>query len=290
LSLSNSLGDLNPTIISAQVQLASQQELPWMQLIDWRGYNQPGLTHQVAQAAALTMSAIVYTDANTPADASTGFDMTNRQITLSTKALDVNVYLEAIESAAADPQTFIVDSIRKAYVKKVATDIMALYTEGNNSGANQVGTAGTPVSYLDHFLPAFEAIANGATDPPYTWVLATTQISEVGSETQFSEWQKLGQAMLDANISAPAGFLGIAPWGVNVYWSNHYTASSGNHGMMFSKGAFLMLEKMPFTVSIDSSEQLVRDRVIRIGGTTIYGVSGQRDSSTANLGVVDIVS
>ena len=60
--------------------------------------------------------------------------------------------------------------------------------------------------------------------------------------------------------------------------------------MMFAKEAIQLQEHMPFTVAIDASEYGVATRTIKFGGTTIYGVSGVRDTSTTNAWVVDVVS
>jgi hypothetical protein len=194
----------------------------------------------------------------------------------------------ASEFQVADA-THIVNTLGTSYGKRVDTDIMALYTEAG-SGSNRIGSSGTALTYANGFVPAFERLAVGAAPAPYFWVMAATQISEIGTESQFSEWQKLGQAWLDKNVELPTGYLGVAPWGVGCYYSNNYAVSTGNHGIMFSKSAIQFHEHMPFTVAIDATEVGVGSRSLKIGGTTIYGVSGVRDTSTTNAWIVDIVS
>jgi hypothetical protein len=128
-------------------------------------------------------------------------------------------------------------------------------------------------------------------DGPVNWILATPQIAEAGAETQFAEWQKLGQAWLGQDIQINSGFLGIAPWGVACWFTNDYTATGGaNYGMMSAKTAIQYeFVRRPF-VTVDSSEIGVQSSSIKYGIRAIYGVNGTRDTTTTNAGVVAIRS
>lgn len=285
LGTAGQFGNLNPTIVSNQVQLVAFTNLPWPRLINWKAHNGAGSVTNVIQATYTTAMAAV---ADTGADSSSAaYTTTARSITQTAKGLDFLLTLMANEFQAGD-QSHVVDTLAKSYAKKVDTDIMALYTEAPT--AAEIGAAGTPLTYANAFVPAFSALAAGSAPAPYFWVLAAPQIAEIGTESQFAEWQKLGQAWLDMKIDLPTGYLGVAPWGVECYYSNNYTASAGNHGMMFAREAFQLHEHMPFTVAIDASEIGVATRSIKFGGTTIYGVGGVRDTSTTNAWVADVIS
>lgn len=286
LGTAGQFGNLNPTIISNQVQLVAFTNLPYPKLINWIPHNSAGSVTNVVQSTYTTvMGSVADTGAD---DKSAAYATTSRSITQTAKGLDFLLTLMANEFQAAD-QSHVVDTLSKSYMKKVDTDVMALQSEAG-TGANRIGAAGTPLTFANAFVPAFSALAAGSAPAPYAWILAAPQIAEIGTESQFAEWQKLGKAWLDENINLPTGYLGVAPWGVECYYSNNYAVSSGNCGMMFARDAIQLREHMPFTVAIDASEYGVVSRSIKFGGTTIYGVSGVRDTSTTNAWVVATVS
>lgn len=286
LATAGQFGNLNPTIISGQVQLVAFTNLPYPKLIDWQSHSGAGSVSSVVQATYTTAMAAV--NDNGTDDMSQSYTTTARTITQTAKGLDFLLTLMANEFQAGD-QSHVVDTLAKSYMKKVDTDIMALQSEAG-SGANRIGAALTPLTFANSFVPAFSALAAGSAPAPYSWILAAPQIAEIGTESQFAEWQKLGKAWLDENINLPTGYLGVAPWGVECYYSNNYTVSSGNCGMMFAKQGLRLLEHKPFEVAIDASEIGVASRTIKFGGTTIYGVAGVRDTSTTNKFVVAVVS
>ena len=288
LGTAGEFGNLNPTIISAQVQMVALTRLPWQRLINWMPHNTKGSVTNVVQSTYTTaMSALSESATLGMGEVSAAYATTSRSVTQTAKGLDFFLTLMASEFQVADA-THIVNTLGASFGKRLDTDIMALYTEAPT--ANEIGASLTALTYANSFVPAFAALASGATPNPIFWVLASPQIAEIGTESQFAEWQKLGQAWLDQKIDLPTGYLGVAPWGVECYYSNNYTASAGNHGMMFSREAFQLHEHMPFTVAIDSSEIGVQSRSIKFGGTAIYGVGGVRDTSTTNAWVADIVS
>jgi hypothetical protein len=281
--VSGGLSDINPTIVSTEIQLAAQAELPWPRIIDWRGYNGPGLTYNIPGAASLTMSAVTFTGSTTVAtDVSAAHDTSVRAITISTKGVDQFINLDAMLSGVVDPKTFISDSMRKAFVKKVDTDVMGLYTE---SPTDVTG----PLTYTA-FLQAFEILAGQSAESPVFMVIPNTSIAAFAAIDEFKKANEFGAALLQQNIVMPAGYLGAAPFGVECYWSNHFTSSSGDHGMMFSKNAIRLVERLPFTISIDATQEMVETRAVKLGGTAVYGVAGQRGTSaTTNPWVVDLV-
>lgn len=283
LSVTSSLGDIDPDVISTDVALAAQAELPWPRLIQWTPYSGPGLTHNIPGAASLAMTAKANSHATwgSDTDVSSTFDMNTRTITISMKGVDVNVYTESFLSGVVDPRVFITDSMRKAYIKKVDTDVMALYTE---SPTDVTG----PLTYTA-FLQAFEILAGQAADNPIAMVIPSTSFAAFWSIEEFKKANEFGKALLQQNVVLPAGYLGNVA-GVECYWSNHYTASTGDHGIMFSQNAIRLVERMPFTIAIDATEEGVGNRGIRIGGTTMYGVAGTRGTSaTTNPWIVDLV-
>jgi len=285
--MSGSMDDIDPTIIENEAQLALEFELPWTQVIDWRGYNQPGTTNQIAQFPAVTMADVTpaTTTGDDPGDTAT-ISTTNRQITIGVKAVDVWPDLLSLMQGAVDVQATLSEIVRIANVTKVDTDIMALYTESNTD----IGSAGTPLSYTDHFLAAYELLFANKAPKPYTWVIPGVAISEIFSEQQFSQAQQYGRSIVDQDLDVQRGYQGFAPLGVPIYASNNYTASTGNHGIFFAKRAIRMLEAMPFRVNIDRSKLFNDERALKIGGTAIYGVGGTRDTSTTNKWIVDVVS
>jgi hypothetical protein len=282
----NALSLLNPTIIASQAELAAQAALPWQRIIDWRSYNQPGLTATFGQAPGLSMGAIAFTSETTPPDQTVDFDALAANITISSKGVDVNLYLDAILSSAVPPAEMVQDSITKAYIKKIDTDIMALYTAA--PAANIVGGAGTPITYAT-FVSAFTGLALGVAQGPISFVMAQPQLGAVMQETQFSEWQKRGMALLDSNVVLQAGDLGFDVMGVHFFWSNHYTASAGDHGIMFGQKAIKFLEKQPFRIAINDIELYVGARTMKIGGTATYGTGVIRDSGSSTW-IANVIS
>jgi hypothetical protein len=289
--LSTEVADLNATQISTEIQLFAQQELPWPKVINWYPFSGPGSVWQTAQAPELSLT--TYTESDTlgmtvtDADA---FDMSNRQITVSMKGIDVGITLFALQCVTGDLQGAVRDSIRKAWIDKLDTDLMALYTEAPSVGPDhEIGAQNTPLDY-DTFLQGFELLAAQAVPNPITWMIGPTQISEVLNITQFSKFLEYGREVLTQEIQVPTGFLGVAPLGVGIYWSNNAVSSTGIHSMMFSKGAFGYVEKAPFTVDVNSSNLMSKERTLYVAGTCTYGVGGIRDTSTTNKFVVDIVS
>jgi len=286
--LSTEVADLNPTQIATEIQLFAQQELPWPNLIGWQSFAQPGSVWQVGQAPELSLTS--YTESATlgmtvtDADA---FDMTNRTITTSMKGVDVGLTLFALQCVTGDLQGAVKDSIRKAWVDKLSTDIMALYTEA--IAANEIGAAGTPLNY-DTFLQGFGLLAAQAAPNPISWVVGPSQIAEVMGISQFSKFLEYGREVLTQEVMIPVGKLGTAPLGVGIYWDNNAVNSTGVHSMMFSKGAFAYVEKAPFSIAINDSNLYSKDRTLFIAGTTTYGVGGVRDTSTTNKFVADIIS
>jgi len=290
ISVASSLGDISVTVLSGDVELAAQQQFPLERFCNYQGWNQPGLVVQVPQDPNVTMNTVAQTHATTPVDASNTFDMSNAQITISMKAVDVNVYTHSLIAAGNAPEPLIKDSMTKAYIRNRASNFMALYTAAPT--ANVVGESGTAISHDGSFLTALQLLATNAAEGDLFWILASTQISEFGRDTHFKNWHASGLQLLAQNIVLPSGFLGVSPAGVEVYWNNHYTASSGNHGMMFSKNAIRCYDQVPLKIEMDMSEMWVRDRVVRIGATTMYGLGSARDggSTGTNLWICDVVS
>lgn len=293
ISVSSSLGDISVTVLAGDVEMAAQQQFDLrnvMEVIDWA---QAGLVVQIPQAASVTMNVVAQTSASTPVDASPvapAFDMTNAQITISMKAVDINIYTHSLVAAGNAPEPIIRDSMVKGWVRKRATDYMGTYTAAPT--ANVIGEQGTPISYDNTFLAILQTLATNAAEGDIVWTLAAPQISEFGRDAQFKDFAKSNIAFLSQNIVLPSGFLGVSPGGIAVWWNNHYTASSGNHGIAHSKKALRCYDQVPFKIVIDDSEMWVRDRVVRIGGTAIYGLGSARDggSTGTNLWVTDVVS
>ena len=285
--LSGSMDDINPTIIESDVQLALQLELPWSRLIDWRAYNKAGTINQVAQFPQATMANITESTSTgmDPGDTAT-MSTTNRQITLGVKGVDVWPTLLSLESGGADVQATLTEILRLSYIRKIDGDEMALYTESNTD----IGADGTPLTYTDHFLAAYELLYANAAPKPYSWVIPGVAISEIFSEPQFSQAQQYGRSIIDQDLAIQQGYQGFAPLGVQIYASNNYTASSGNHGIMFAMRGIRFAEHLPFMVKVIDTELYVNQRALKIGGTTIYGVAGTRDTTTTNKWIVDIVS
>lgn len=284
-------GNANPTIISAMVQEVAQQMLPLDRLftVEDKAEN-TGTVTSILQSGVQTAVALSESATTGMGDVSAAWATTARSITQTAKGVDTYVTLLAAKTATGPSLGAIVNTLGLAVVKKLATDGMALYTEAG-SGNNKIGAAGTPVTYLSHFLPGFTQIATGQVQGGVNWILATPQIQEAGAESQFAEWQKMGQAWLGENIDIRSGFLGIAPWGVNCWFSNDYTSTGGaNYGIMFVQSSIKYEFVMRPTVSTDASELGVSSSSIKYGIRTIYGVNGTRDTSTTNGGVVAILS
>lgn len=283
---------LNPTQIAFEVQMAAEQELPWRNLVSWENFTLPGTVYQQAQAPALTMTALTEgasTGAHT-ADVAQEFTMTNRQITATIKAVDVWITKQALVAAQGDLQAIVTDSMRKAYLDKLDTDIVSLYTEASASAPDhEIGTDGTVIDYAA-FLAAYELLAAQAAFPPITWVIGPAQISEVLGISQFSKFLEYGREVITQNINIQTGFLGMAPLGVGIYWSNNVVESTGLHSLMFSKQFAGVRMKQDFSVAVDASELGVNSRSLKIGGESFYGVGGLRDTSTTNTFVVDLIS
>ena len=86
-----------------------------------------------------------------------------------------------------------------------------------------------------------------------------------------------------------AGDLGFDVMNVHFFWSNHYTASAGDHGIMFSKNTIKFLEKDAFRIAINDVELYTGVRALKIGGTATYGVGVVRDAGSSTW-IANIVS
>ena len=284
--------ELNPTQIAFEVQMAAEQELPWRNLVSWESFTLPGTVYKQAQAPALSMTALTEhadTGAHT-ADVASEFTMTARSITATIKAVDVWITKQALVAAQGDLQAIVTDSMRKAYLDKLDTDIVSLYTEAcDTSPDHEIGTDGSAIDYAA-FLAAYELLAAQAAFPPITWVIGPGQISEVLGISQFSKFLEYGREVLTQNVNIQTGFLGVAPLGVGIYWSNNVVEDAGLHSLMFSKDFAGVRMKQDFSVSVDASELGVNSRSLKIGGESFYGVGGLRDTSTTNKFCVDLIS
>jgi hypothetical protein len=281
------MDDIDPTTIESEAQLALQFELPYMERVDWRGAPATGTVSNIAQFPAVSMATVTPAAAtgDDPGDTAT-VSTSARSVTISVKAVDVWPDLLSVMQGAVDVTSTLSEIVRLAYVAKIDTDFMALYTES----ATDIGASGTALTFTDHFLAAYELLFANKAPKPYTWMIPGVAISEIFSEPQFSQAQQYGRSVVDQDLDVQRGYQGFAPLGVPIYASNNYTASSGNHGIMFAKRGIRMNEAMPFRVNIDRTKLLNDERALKIGGTTIYGVGGTRATSTTNPWIVDIVS
>ena len=281
------LGNFDQTLVSAEVELVAQQMFPIEQVINVTSKaRKTGRTSQLSQIGAQTMADLSESTTLGMTEASAAFVSTSRTLTQTTKGRDLFITLLAEETGTAPSEAEIVDTLTKAYVKRRMTDLAALYTEAG-SGSNLIGAAGSGFSYASHFLQGLTRLAVGQVGGRKNLILAAPAIAEAGAESQFSEWQKLGSAWLDQDISVETGFLGLSPFGVDAWFTNDYSTSGGaNVSLMLYQRAIRMEIVMGAKVSRNDTEYGVGSSSLKYGIRTIYAMNGSRDTSTTNSGVV----
>jgi len=283
------IGNLDQTLVAAKIEAVAQQMFPIERVITVVDKAaRTGRTTSVVQAGAQTLAALSEGANDGMGEVTAAFTTTARTIVQTAKGRDIFITLLANETGTGPDEAEVTDVLTKAYFKNRMTNLMALYTEAG--GLNVIGTAGTSPTYGNHFLPAFQRLAVGQVGGAKNWILPATHISAVGQETQFSEWQKLGQAWLEQNIATEGGWLGIAPWGVGCWFSTDYSSSGGaDYGIMLSQSAIKMEIVLGAKVTINATDYGVGDSSLKIGFRTIYGINGTRDTSGTNAGVVAIL-
>lgn len=285
------LGNFDQTLVSADVELVAQQMFPIEQVITVvPKQRKTGRTSQLAQIGAQTLADLTESTSLGMTEVSAAFVSTSRTLTQTVKGRDLFITLLAEETGTAPDESEIVDTLTKAYVKRRMVDLGGLYTEAG-SGANLIGAAGSPFTYASHFLQGLTRLAIGQVGGRKNLILAAPAIAEAGSEAQFSEWQKLGQAWLDQDMAVETGFLGLSPFGVDAWFTTDYsTSGGGNVSIMLYQKAIKMEIVMGARVSRNDTEYGVGSSSLKYGLRTIYAMNGSRDTSTTNAGVVAFIS
>lgn len=289
LGISNTLDEISPTAIETKAQLALEYQTPWTNLVEWQAHPQnSGLLYNLPALTAATMATLSENTSGGWYDSGDNYqpNMTSRQITVSGKGVDVWPTTLSMIAGVLDLQAELEQVFAYAGIANIESAIMALYAESNTD----IGSAGTAVTYTDHFLAGYELLIQNKARKPFFWAVPVTQVSEIFSEPQFAQAQQFGRSVIDNDVEIERGYLGFAPLGVPIYSVNNYTTSSGAHGIMASKYGIRVRELMPFRVDMDATKMWVDERSLRMGATWVYGVGGTRATSTTNPWIVDIVS
>lgn len=277
------LTELAPTTFAIDVEKAARNELQWDRIIRMHQFTAPGLTRNINNVDAVTMSVKTADTTDGYQPNPVALNTNARATTVTAKVVDIWIAIDAIIAASSDAPALAKDTMTAAYVVRKNSDVMATYSDG----LTQLSLAN--YTYEAAFLAPYSTLQGYSVRGPVHWVIPSVDTDQLYAIPQFSQAQQYGRSTLAETGDIEMAFTGLRPLNVSIWHCPDYTSSGGyNWGMMFSSKAIEYQDKMPLTIGVNDAELLVGKRALQIGATCFYSVVGTRESAGNNKWIVGV--